>query len=165
MADDTRTEFLLACAKGDLAQIEQLHAQAMVPTTEEGVDVPFLQEAFTNAIDHQHAPVVDVLLQRSPPSFTSHLPDQVLLRALDAGADMYRRFVLFDRSVATRNFGHAGDALALAVLKNDLALLRLLLGHGASAADCRLFHRPIAVAARGLKDLDGGILEALEDAA
>lgn len=163
MADDTRSAFLLACTNGDLAQVEQLHAQVVVPT--DAVDVPFLQEAFSSAIDHQHAAVVDFLLQRAPPSFTSHLPDQVLLRAMDAGPDMYRRFVLFDKSTATRSFGHMGDALALAVLKNDLALVRLLLGHGASAADCQLFHRPIAVAARGLKDLDDRILKALDDAA
>lgn len=164
MADDTRSEFLLACANGDLDQVEQLHAQVLV-STEDNVDVPFLQEAFGNAIDNKHTDVVDFLLQRAPLSFTSHLPDQVLLRAIDAGPDMYRRFVTFDKSVAARSFGHMGDALALAVMKNDLELVRLLLGNGASAADCQLFHRPIAVAARGLKDLDERILKALDDAA
>ena len=149
--------FLAACANGDLDKVEQLHADSL-----QG-DTTFLQEVFIRAVDNKHPAIVKFLLQHSPPTFASHLPDQVLLHAIDAGPEIYVQFLVADPSVCRRSFGHIGDALAVAVMKNDPELVRLMLDHGSKPSESLLFHKPIIEAVRDLHSTDVDILRALSE--
>ncbi len=152
---EIRSSFLKACADGDVKLVKQLHS------SESMNDIPFIQEAFTTAISNGQLDIVDFLLQSSSPTFTERVPDQVLLHALDAESEVYALFIRNNPAVTQKSFGHMGDALASAVMKNDIKLVQLLLDNGASPADSQIFHRPLLEVAQGMRHIHKDIMRVL----
>ncbi|KAI1262091.1 hypothetical protein F5Y18DRAFT_159828 [Xylariaceae sp. FL1019] len=153
--EELRPSFLKSCAAGDLARAEQLYA-SLTP-----VDIMFAQEALINAVDNKHSAIIDFLLQKLPGSFTSKLPEKIVLHAVDAGTEILERLLRHDPSLAEGEFGHQGDLLAMAVMANDLDLVRLLISHGASPLKSTMFHRPILDVAKTQKRISQSIVQEL----
>lgn len=152
---ETRSNFLNACVNGNVELVKQLHPS--LPAN----DTPLVHEAFTRAIDNRRLETVEFLLQNAPPALAARIPDSVLLRALDAGAEMYALFIRNEAEAARRQFGHMGHVLSLAVGKNDLQLVRLLLDSGASSADSSFLHRPLLEVAQEMKHINKDIITML----
>ncbi|KAJ2992583.1 hypothetical protein NUW58_g827 [Xylaria curta] len=157
MDDQHHDEFLRACSEGNLELAKQHQEQVSLGTTE------FLQDAFVGAISKKQVAMIDYLLGVCPDDFTSRIPDPVLLQAIDAGSQVYALFIRKDASAARRSFGHMGDALALAVMRNDEGLVRLLLDNGASPTESKLFFKPTSDVARGAQNIDKGITKMLNE--
>ncbi|KAI1400369.1 hypothetical protein F4819DRAFT_461784 [Hypoxylon fuscum] len=156
MSDDC-SRFLQACSDGELDLAKQLQCRVPMESTD------LLQSALLTTTKNQHHSIVELLLQCAPTDFTCHFPDPILLNAIDAGPQIYSLFIQKDPSAAQRSFGHMGDALALAVVRNDVTLVRLLLDNGASPAESELFYKPLLALTQELQNVDEEITRMLRE--
>ncbi|KAJ8108207.1 hypothetical protein ONZ43_g6495 [Nemania bipapillata] len=115
---DKHQQFIQACAAGDTDLVKQLQPDVPLQTAE------FLLNAFAVAIEQKRTSIIEFLLQECPEEFNSRFPDAPLLQAMEAGPEVYALFIRKDPSIARRSFGHMGDALGLAVMRNDARLMR-----------------------------------------
>ncbi|KAI1130596.1 hypothetical protein F5Y10DRAFT_235186 [Nemania abortiva] len=154
---DKHQQFIQACSAGNTDLAKQLQLDVPLQTTE------FLLNAFAVAIEQKQIPIIEFLLQECPEELCSRFPDPPLLQAIEAGPEVYALFIRKDPSIARRSFGHMGDALGLAVMRNDAELVRLLLDNGASPSESRILHKPTKEVVRDLQSADRQIVNMLDE--